>query len=156
MASKPSSSRQSTKDGPRAYQRPFRGQQGRGQASTPRTAAEASSVPLLQCGKLNNFPFFKKKLVPDAKEKFGDLAKLINLVAYYVPPEIDRDAFDLTDDPHGLTLEHLKSLLKAQWLAIAAMEAKRTAFHGYLWKLLSEESIDLIQRGRLGRRRGPS
>ena len=49
-----------------------------------------SAVPLLKFGTGNNWLKFKEKISTACLEKYGDLARLMQLENYYVPPEIVR------------------------------------------------------------------
>ena len=47
--------------------------------------AKAGTIPMLKYGKGNNFYKFKTAVATQAMKEFGNLGKLINLEAYYVP-----------------------------------------------------------------------
>ena len=47
-----------------------------------------TAVPLLKFGSGNNWLKFKEKISTECVEKYGDLGRLMELDAYYEPPEI--------------------------------------------------------------------
>ena len=47
-----------------------------------------TAVPLLKFGTGNNWLKFKEKLITACIEKYGNLARLMQLESYYTPPKI--------------------------------------------------------------------
>ena len=102
-------------------------------------------VPVLKYGTDNNFAVFKKNLSMAAMEKYGDLARLIDTGDYFVPEEVDADAFDLEDDPHGLNLSDFKDARKDRNRRIARLDRDKAGMYAYILLQLSNESLDAIK-----------
>jgi hypothetical protein len=100
------------------------------------------AVPLLRCGPANNFIVFKKRLAVACMERYGDLGRLIEDDAYYVPPEIDRSGYSTMDE---LEKDLLKDKLKRREAEIAAMERNHTVMYAYIMSKLSKESKDELE-----------
>ena len=98
-------------------------QRARGSASN----SASTSVPILRYGANTNLATFKQKLVAEGMERYGDLARLIEL------------------DPHGFNAEDMKDARKARAKLINEMKANRTAFYAFIYNHLSNESIDAIK-----------
>ena len=140
MASRPSNAKRPPRD-----HRPERPSRDRGPSNARKNTAEDRNK-LLRCGDENNFAPFLKQMMPEAKEKYGDLARLLQLDEYYVPDEIDVDDYDLVNDPLGLNLDALKRANKARDDDIRDMKKNRTPFYGFMMRRLSEDSLDLLKR----------
>ena len=69
------------------------------------------TVPLLTMGKDTNLVIWKKRLADLLLSLYGDLAKFVDLVEYYVPPEIEFDPAAITPeaDPHGFARDDIKT-----------------------------------------------
>jgi hypothetical protein len=54
-----------------------------------------TAVPMLRLGVNNNFDNFKKRVSIACMEKYKNLGRLIVDEAYYIPPNVDVDDYDL-------------------------------------------------------------
>ena len=103
-----------------------------------------SAVPLLKFGTGNNWLKFKEKISTACLEKYGDLARLMQLENYYVPPEI----VGARMAPYiGWETDRVKEMLymgevKARAKTIRTMEDNRSKLYAYIISKLSRESLD--------------
>jgi hypothetical protein len=106
---------------------------------------KSEGIPILKYGKGNNFYKFKTAVSTQAMKEFGNLGKLINLEAYYVPVF---DPPDLTDQ--GLTAAQLNAMrldaLKSHLKVIEKMKADRPKLYGLIWEKMSVESRDEVSQ----------
>jgi hypothetical protein len=83
-----------------------RGRSGPGNKNGPKTTSKSlnsdEAVPMLKYGPYNNFIVFKERLKTACMEKYGDLARLIELEMYWEPDAINRDV----DYPYADTPQH--------------------------------------------------
>lgn len=103
-------------------------------------------IPILRFGPNNNLIRFKRTIIVKAGEKFGSLAKTLELMAYYVTPEVDITEFDLVNDPHGLNLMSLQENIRARIKREQKMLEDRHNMYSFIYSHLSEESIDEIKQ----------
>ena len=127
------SQRKGSRTGPRRGQRENRRE---------RAPADRNAVPSLRHGTENNFATFKKKVTVACLETYKDLARMFDLGAYYVPPEIQVEDYDLDDDPHGVNISEYKDARKARTRHMNTMKAERAGLYAYLLLHLSNESMD--------------
>ena len=120
---------------------------GRGRGSF-KPAIGPQEVPTLKYGPYNNWVLYRERIVKSALEKYGDLGRLIEDEAYYVPPEIDQTKYDLVNDPNGLNKLLLQEALKARQKNIIKMESDRANFYGYILGTISNESLDELKRAK--------
>jgi hypothetical protein len=110
-------------------------QQGQQNAArTSQEKREVGDVPLLRFGVASNkFLKFKEALSTAALIQFGDVAKLIELDAYYTLPMPDEDDYEVIGRP-GMS-EKLYDLACAEWVkANNRMREKRAHLYGFIWK----------------------
>lgn len=107
---------------------------------------ERDRIPILRYGPNNNLLQFKRAIIVKAGERFGDLAKTLETLEYYVTPEIDQTQFDLVNDPHGINLMTLKEKIKNRLKKEDAMRDDRHNLYSFIYSHLSEESIDEIKQ----------
>ena len=123
---------------------------GSGNKGGPKTSSKSlnsdEAVPMLKYGPYNNFIVFKERLKTACMEKYGDLARLIELEEYWEPDAIDR----ATDYANAGTDEYVKTALvhaiKERATTIAKMRANRANMFAYMMSKLSKESIDELKR----------
>jgi hypothetical protein len=88
-----------------------RGRSGPGNKGGPKTSIKSlnsdEAVPMLKYGPYNNFIVFKERLKTACMEKYGDLARLIELEMYWEPDPIDKDQ----DYPTASSDEFVKAAL---------------------------------------------
>ena len=98
-----------------------------------------SAVPILKFGSGNNWLKFREKLNTACIEKYGDLARLMQLEAYYEPPKLEGDL--MTPYTDWKTNEVIKMLYlgeeKARAKAIRAMAEDRSKLYAYILSKLS-------------------
>jgi hypothetical protein len=100
-------------------------------------------VPMLKCGKGNNFFAFQQALYRRALRDYGDLAKLITLNKYYEP------TLDLPDFMGlGLSVAEVAVLrqeaLKEHSKLVARMKLNRPKLYGLILEHMSVESKDEV------------
>ena len=103
-----------------------------------------SAVPLLKFGNVNNWLRFKEKIITACIEKYGDLARLMQLEEYYSPPKLEGALMDpYTDWETNKVTEMLYfSEVKARAKAIRTMADDRSKLYAYILSKLSRESMD--------------
>ena len=109
------------------------------------TRDTSESVPKLRYGANSNLATFKQKMVVAAMEKYGNLARLLELDEYYEPDPIELSDYDKRTDPLGIQLDRMKNKIKTRDRLISEMENNRTPFYGYMLRHLSNESLDAIK-----------
>lgn len=72
-----------------------RGRGNRDRSRRSSSPVDPNAVPKLKHGGDNNFPAFKKKFLVAGLREFGNLARLIDLGAYFELDEINADEYDL-------------------------------------------------------------
>ena len=102
-------------------------------------------VPTLRYGANSNFATFKQRLVVVGMQKYGDLARLVELDKYYEPDAINPEDFDLEDDPYGVNLDLMKDKTKTRGRLIDKMRNDRSAFYSFMVDHLSHESMDAVK-----------
>ena len=100
-----------------------------------------ASIPLLVGGVSTNILIWKKRIHDHLLSEYGDLARFIELGAYFVPPSIeyDHDLLLPENDPHGLNRDAIKERIIERQKSIAFMKAKRTPCFGTLMSCISTE-----------------
>ena len=105
------------------------------------------AVPMLRYGPYNNFITFKERLKTACMERYGDLARLIELEDYWMPDEVDRTREEYreadTDEFQKAALIHA---IKERTTTIAKMKANRSCMYAYILSKLSTESLDELKR----------
>jgi hypothetical protein len=127
-----------------------RGRSGPSNKGGPKSSSKSlnsdEAVPMLKYGPYNNFIVFKERLKTACMEKYGDLARLIELEIYWEPEAVDKDK----DYPTAGTDEFVKAALihaiKERATVIAKMRANRASMFAYILSKLSKESIDELKR----------
>jgi hypothetical protein len=127
-----------------------RGRSGPGNKGGPKTSIKSlnsdEAVPMLKYGPYNNFIVFKERLKTACMEKYGDLARLIELEMYWEPDPIDKDQ----DYPTASSDEFVKAALihaiKERATTIAKMRVNRASMYAYIMSKLSKESLDELKR----------
>ena len=101
-------------------------------------------VPLLTFGNGNNWLRFKEKIITACKEKYGDLARLMQLEEYYSPPKLEGALMDpYTDWETNKVTEMLYfSEVKARAKAIRTMADDHSKLYSYILSTLSRESME--------------
>ena len=125
--------------------------QGRRGRSNYKSKEKVSStdviVPILQFGSGNNFNVFKEKLAIVALEKFGDLARLIEIDEYWEPPTtVDVSEYDPDEDPHGFIKLQVNELFKERVRVLEKMKTNKANLYGLILSKLSNESMDEVKR----------
>ena len=123
------------------------GGRGDGRGTTkPMKIKEA--VPILRFGQTNNWIEFKKKMALAAEEHYGDLGRIVNDEAYYVPPLIDPNLFGSTDpliDTDGVNKATLLEANKDRIRAISKMQTDRASLYSFILSKISRESEDELK-----------
>ena len=125
------------------------GRGGHGRGSPRSVMANLNSdgaVPQLRFAPPGNWDLFKRKMTVAALEKFGNLGRLIQDEAYYSPPAVSTELYNLTDDPHGIQKMLLIKAYKARDKEIRGMEKERASMFAYVLSKISRESLDEISR----------
>jgi len=133
------------------------GNSGRGLARSPRSVIATSSlnadqaVPMLRIGGTtgSNWDYFKRKMSVACMESVGNLGRLIDDEAYYVPPQVvdaDFGSLNPASDPHGIRKAMLLKEYEGRHKEIRKMKEDRTKMYAYIYSKLSKESQDEIAR----------
>jgi hypothetical protein len=101
---------------------------------------------MLRYGASTNWAKFRERMILVSMEKYGDLARMIELGEYYMPPEYEIEDYDLEDDPFGLNLLELKEDRKSRKAIISKMLANTAAFYATIYAKLSPESLDEVKK----------
>ena len=103
-----------------------------------------SAVPLLKFGTGNNRLKFKEKIITACIEKYGDLARLMQLEEYYTPPKLEGYLMEPYTDwkTDGVVKMLYFSKVKARAKAIRTMADDRSKLYAYILSKLSRESMD--------------
>jgi hypothetical protein len=113
----------------------------------PKPLNSDEAVPMLKYGPFNNFVTFKERIRTACMEKYGDLARLLELEEYWVPDEVDRTRDEYansdTDEFKKAALIHA---IKERTTAISKMKANRSSMFAYILSKLSSESLDELKR----------
>lgn len=104
-----------------------------------------AAVHMLRFGSSNNFDLFKRKVSVACMERYKNLGRLIIDEKYYVPDNVDRTLYDLTNDPHDVEKVRLREAYKHRDKEVDDMRVDRTSMYAYLISKLSKESYDEIQ-----------
>jgi hypothetical protein len=104
-----------------------------------------TAVPMLRLGVSNNFDLFKKRMSIACMEKYRNLGRLVVDEAYYSPPAIDIQRFNLQNDPHDIEKGRLREAHKRRDKEIDDMQIDRTSMFAYIISKLSKESLDEVQ-----------
>lgn len=107
---------------------------------------EIEKIPTLKYGPNTNLLQFKRAIIIKAGELFGDLARSLETLEYYVSPEIDEQEYDLDNDPHGINIMTLKEKIKNRIKKEDKMKDDRHNLFCFIYSYLSEESIDEIKQ----------
>ena len=133
------------------------GNSGRGLARSPRSVIATSSlnadqaVPMLRIGGTtgSNWDYFKRKMSVACMESVGNLGRLIDDEAYYVPPlvvDADFGSLNPASDPHGIRKAMLLKEYEGRHKEIRKMKEDRTKMYAYIYSKLSKESQDEVAR----------
>ena len=103
-----------------------------------------TAVPVLKFGNGNNWLKFKEKMITASIEKYGDLARLMQLEKYYYPPKLEGALMaPYTDWETNKVTEMLYfSKVKARAKVIRTMADDRSKLYAYILSKLSRESMD--------------
>lgn len=124
-----------------------RGSQGRGSPrSVTANLSSDGAVPQLRFTPPGNWDIFKRKMTVAALEKFGNLGRLIQDEAYYSPPAVNTQLYDLANDPHGIQKALLIKAYEARDKEMRSMEKERASMFAYVLSKISRESMDEISR----------
>jgi hypothetical protein len=104
-----------------------------------------AEVPILTYGDNIIFLVFQQVLSMVALEKRGNSARFITTGKAYEPAEINMEAFDLANDPHKLILDELREATKSRHKAIAKFEEDEPSVYAFIYRHLSNESLDAIK-----------
>ena len=108
-----------------------------------------TAIPLLERGNPDNPPIKHLGLFRDAAmAKYGNLAKLMDVRDYYVPPEIPdfEPVAGETEEKRDIRLKlHIKRL-EYREKEIVDMEARRTNMFGDWWSLISIGSQSILRQ----------
>ncbi len=121
--------------------------QGQYQDKTTQKLADKclSEVPILRFGQSNNnFIKFKEALSTAALIEFGDVAKLIQLGAYYEIAMLEEKDYEIPGNDR--MSKRMYEMACVEWIKENnKMKGKRAALYGFIWKHLSLESWDKMK-----------
>jgi hypothetical protein len=120
-----------------------KGQHGESKKKDP------EAIPVLKYGPGNNFAKFKEAISKVALKEYGDLGKLIQQGAYYIPPAPDKTKYGSMDpavDIDGINKATYLEDMKAHRKKIREMEDDRSKLFALIIMYLSEESLDAVKR----------
>ena len=117
---------------------------GRGNFSNKRESLNSDeAVPMLKYGPSGNYDLFKKKMITACLEKYKHLGRIIEEEAYYKPPDIDRNEFDLKDEFDKV---RLLEKYKTRDKEIRKLEEDRPSLYAYIMSKISKESRDEVEQ----------
>jgi len=97
----------------------------------------------------SNWDYFKRKMSVACMESVGNLGRLIDDEAYYIPPPVidaDFGSLNPVSDPHGIRKAMLLKEYEGRHKEIRKMKEDRTKMYAYIYSKLSKESQDEIAR----------
>ena len=87
---------------------------------------------MLRYGANTNWAKFKERMSLVMMEKYGDLARFIEIGEYWAPPTVEIADYDLDNDPHGLHIADLKEDRKLRKQAISKMETNAAPLYAFI------------------------
>ena len=117
------------------------------QARVKAPTGAVESIVVLAYGANNNFVLFRDQLTNYAGREFGDLARMLKLMQYWVPPDVivDMDQLDPQNDPLGIKKDLYVKLLKDRVDRISRMERDKSRLYATIFGNLSPESRQRVE-----------
>ena len=120
------------------------------QKPTTKKLDSNEAVSILTYGSNTNFAIFKEKIKTSCLEKYGNLGRLIEDNAYWMPDEIDEEKYEPQTGESEAQKEmrkiELQSTMKYRLSTINEMKRNRPNMYAYIYSKLSTESEDEIKR----------